>query len=49
LPVFLAKIVQSQNVTREKLRKGLFYAKGERKMLMKFTTGRRNSALQHHL
>jgi hypothetical protein len=30
---------QSQNVTREKLRKALLYEKRARKMLMKFTPG----------
>jgi len=32
-----AKKLQSQNVSREKLRKALLYKKGARKMLMKLT------------
>jgi len=34
---FLAKKLQSQNITREKLRKAFLYEKRVRKMLMKST------------
>jgi hypothetical protein len=36
---FCAKKLQSQNVTREKLRQLLLYKKSSHKMLMKLTTG----------
>jgi hypothetical protein len=38
-PYSCAKKLQSQNVTREKLRKRLLYEKGDWKMLMKLTPG----------
>jgi hypothetical protein len=36
---FFGNKIQGQNVTRENLRKALFYEKFVRKMLMKLTTG----------